>query len=243
MNRAQVSLIIGDDTLYSEFINPLKTEKKLMPLIVRLLGSYYYNPEVQQLVDGVSIDDLKDKQDFESDDTKELRQKLQDIRASVQLFGMYIEDTNATLEEGMQMVSSFAKATGSASGDNSSTGSVPRISVKNVEDFHSSLNDGKQPVVEDVRIKELQDDMLELKSSMNLILDLLKSGSPSVISNSVSNNNDMPSSNDSRTVTSESTTVVESVKSEISGSTEEEREDGRSKLKGMLLGGGVGGFM
>lgn len=248
MHRSQVSLIIGDDKLYTDFVKPLSTEKKLMPLIVKLLGSYFYNNAVQELVDGVSIDSLKEQQDFVSDENRDLQEMLQDMRASVQYFGMCIADTNATLEEGMEMVSSFAKETGGTSSDFSSgSPSVPRLSVKNIEKMHSQVNQAKLNkdnvmFCEDPRFDSLQKDMEEMKGSVEQILSLLKSGVSSVSVKTVSETEVSEVRND--------TEEKEPIKSEFSSSdsyveiesTQEERDAGKSILQAMLKGGGIGGF-
>ena len=270
MNRSQVSLIIGDDKLYFEFIKPLSSEKKLMPLIVKLLGSYYYNVEVQQLVDGVSIDSLKEKQEFVSDDTADLRAKLEDIRATTQLFGMLMEDAHTSLEEGMEAVNQFAKATGGTSRSNSEdVSTVPRISMKGVDELHSrkSEEDDKKVIVEDPRYDSLKSDMDALKGDVGKILELLMNKEVSVKSNSESKMIEPevpketlveePSLIDNLSSATVETTVDEVVESnfvsemteEPSDETEEEKssaekqEEGLNRLKGLIQGGGIGGFM
>ena len=253
MNRAQVSLMIGDDKLYNEFVKPLSSERRLMPLIVKLLGSYYYNSDVQQLVDGVSLSSLKEQQDSESDENKRLREKLQDIRASVQFFGMCINETNATLEEGMDMVNSFARVTGGTVHDTSeSRSNVPRLSMKGIDEIHDKVNhsgDGDTIRVEDPRFDLLKKDVEDVKSSVDKILELIQGSSVSVVSvaTSVANNSQI---HGEETQVRMANPAVESVLTPVPLSndveseerTPEESEAGRSMLKGMLLGGGVGGF-
>lgn len=248
MHRSQVSLIIGDDKLYTDFVKPLSTEKKLMPLIVKLLGSYFYNTQVQQLVDGVSIDSLKEQQDFISDENRDLQEMLQDMRASVQYFGMCISDTNATLEEGMEMVSSFAKETGGTSSDFSSGNpSVPRLSVKNLEKMHSQVSQVNQERVEPVSCKDprfdsLQKDVEEMKGSLGQILSLLQNGAVPVSSKSVSESEVSEVRMDVKENKPITDNISSSEGSVISESTDEEREAGKSILQAMLKGGGIGGF-
>ena len=246
MHRSQVSLIIGDDKLYTDFVKPLSSEKKLMPLIVKLLGSYFYNDEVRRLVEGVSLDDLKEKPDFVSEERHELEEMLQDMRASVQFFGMCIADTNATLEEGMEMVSSFAKETGGSSFEGTEgQSSVPRLSVKNIEKKHNEMSQekAKEAVIhDDPRIESLQRDMEQMKGSVGQILALLQGGAVSVSKNNASEVQTTEVRMDSEQTKPISSPISESVDDVVQEASVEEREAGKSMLKAMLQGGGIGGF-
>lgn len=267
MNRSQVSLIIGDDKLYKEFVKPLSSEKRLMPLIVKLLGSYYYNSEVQELVDGVSVDSLKEKQEFVSDDNLELREKLEDIRATSQLFGMLMQDAHTSLEEGMDAVSKFAEMTGDSTNTSySDRQSTPRISMKCIDELHSreSCQSTKKDVDGDIRYSELRSDVDEMKGNIDKILRLLEGASFSVTSISESNVvstevckdnlyeydsfDDISESvlSEERTDTSESTYINEVEEVSISNEEEEHtqnQEEGLSLLKSLVSSGGIGGFM
>lgn len=246
MHRSQVSLIIGDDKLYTDFVKPLSLEKKLMPLIVKLLGSYYYNDEVRRLVEGVSIDDLKEQQEYVSEEHRELEEMLQDMRASVQYFGMCIADTEATLEEGMEMVSSFARETGGASFEGTEGEStVPRLSLKNVEKAYNKVTQErvKEPAqCEDPRFDSLQKDVEEVKGSISQILAILQSGSSVVSAKSESKEQVSEVRVVSEQIDVVSEPVSESVISVEHESSKEEREMGKSRLQAMLQGGGIGGF-
>lgn len=303
MNRSQVSLIFNDDKLYTEFVKPLSQERKLMPLIVKLLSSYYYNAGTREEVDGTSIEIQMQNSEFVSDDTRVLQEKLADIRASAQLLGMFVQDSKATLEEGLEAVNGIAKATGGTVSRQTDVGmTVPRISVKGIDSLHSEVEEAKKAIEEheavasepapavvqyhDERVDSLQKDVAEMKTGLSQILsvvegfnsmkdDIIRISSmmsatqtvaPSVVEKvevtpkvgealtetvvSEEKITDLPVSAPAELDKTFEVHAEEPIKHEVASesveekheSTPEETENGKNMLKGMLLGGGVGGF-
>lgn len=56
--RAQVGLVFNDADLFDNFIEPYKQQRELNSVIVRCLTAYYYNEEVRNLIEGLSLDDV-----------------------------------------------------------------------------------------------------------------------------------------------------------------------------------------
>lgn len=270
MFRSQVSLMINDEKLYTDFIKPLSNERQLMPLIVKLLSSYYYNEDTRIAVDGTSISSQKEQSEYVSDDNRELQEKLADIRASAQLLGMFVQDSKATLEEGMEAVNNIARATGGTVSRETENGmSVPRISMKGIDALHSEVqsaqvssavaggNESNSSLLRDPRVDDLKKDVEEVKNDISKILSILQG--VSILSLERSENNEsldihtlVPTDeqkiepvSDSEIVSEPVETVIDEPKPivEHDESTDEEQEAGRSQLKSMLLGGGVGGFL
>lgn len=298
MFRSQVSLIFNDEKLYTDFIKPLSSERQLMPMIVKLLSSYFYNDDTRVAVDGTSISSQKEQSEYVSDDNRELQEKLADIRASAQLLGMFVQDSKATLEEGMDAINNIAKATGGSVSRETENGmSVPRISMKGIDALHSEAqsvkslaresesNEGSNIVVRDPRVDDLKKDVEDVKSDISQILSILKGVSVLALNPSENNDSldihtlvptveqqteavsgDVFKSSESQVdedvaesaekaevnevevkteVTDEVKTeeVKEEPVEEAKKSTEEQQSVGRNMLRGMLSGGGVGGFL
>ena len=270
MFRSQVSLMFNDEKLYTDFVKPLSNERQLMPLIVKLLSSYYYNEDTRVAVDGTTISSQKEQSEYISDDSRELQEKLADIRASAQLLGMFVQDSKATLEEGMEAVNNIARATGGAVSRETENGmSVPRISMKGIDALHSEVqsvqastlssdaNKGNNDLVRDPRVDDLKRDVEDVKSDISKILSILQG--VSVLSHERSKNNEsldintlvpvvekkVESVSSSEVASEVSEKVVEKTEAFVKHeeSTDMEQEEGRNQLKSMLLGGGVGGFL
>lgn len=270
MFRSQVSLMFNDEKLYTDFVKPLSNERQLMPLIVKLLSSYYYNEDTRLAVDGTSISSQKEQSEYVSDDSRVLQEKLADIRASAQLLGMFVQDSKATLEEGMEAVNNIARATGGTVSRETENGmSVPRISMKGIDALHSevqsaqassAMSEGSETngsSLRDPRVDDLKKDVEEVKSDISQILSILQG--VSVLSLKKSENNEsldvhtlVPaveqqvepvSAQEVASVSVEKATDEPKTVVENKVSVDEEQEAGRSQLKSMLLGGGVGGFL
>ena len=56
--RAQISLMFRDKDLYENFIVPSKAEKVLNDIIIKCLSAYYYDEEVRNKVEGISMADV-----------------------------------------------------------------------------------------------------------------------------------------------------------------------------------------
>lgn len=246
--RSQLSLKFMDEDLYLKFIKPLVDSKELTPMIIKLLASYYYNDATRQAVDGVSIESLRQNEDYVTDDQKALREKIADIRASAQVLNMFIEDTQSTLEEGMAFVNEVAKATGGQSrSDSSDNGAVPRISSVGFDNLAREAESAKRASEEtDSKYEEVKQELSEVKSNIALILQMLQSGNNSVSVTPVSQvplpsqevKQGIPAKEQEVTVVSKEIPPVE-----YQEPSESDKLAGRSRILDLVSGGGVGGFM
>lgn len=94
--RAQASLLFHDKDLYENFIEPLKENKELNSMIVRLLTAYYNMPSVRELVDGVSTDEM-----YDTVESKEQSDLFNDIRQLLSVQSFLYDEVSQTLDDGV----------------------------------------------------------------------------------------------------------------------------------------------
>lgn len=151
LNRKQLSLIVTDDTLYSELVVPKSQSKELNDIILRCLSAYYYKEDVRKLIDGV------DESSSQGEDFKKPQTIINDIRSALAMQTYYADELDNTLKDGIDDVSSIlsqanakAEEDGLVKTEQSSFGNTqPRIMMK------TSAKDD-----ESADFSKLQEDML-----------------------------------------------------------------------------------
>ena len=101
MKRVQASLIIDDTELYENFILGLKENKELNSLIIKLLSAYYYNQEVQALVEGVEL--------VEDEDILKTNEAFEKIRMTLSMQDYLVSELKSTLSEGVSSMEVLSK--------------------------------------------------------------------------------------------------------------------------------------
>lgn len=244
MYRSQLSLKFLDEKLYLEFIKPLIDSKELSPLIIKLLASYYYSDATKEAVDGVTIESLRQNEDYITDDQKALREKIADIRASAQMLNMFVEDTKSTLEEGMEYVNNIAKATGGQARTSEGDITVPRISMVGLNELAEKAEKQRMET-SDVKYAEVKEELSEVKSSIALILQMLQAGnnSVSIVSQPQVLSPEPKVSVKTEPIVEEKPTIIEAAESvEHTEPSEGDRTAGFNRLSSLISSGGVGGF-
>lgn len=101
MKRVQASLIIDDTELYENFILGLKENKELNSLIIKLLSAYYYNQEVQALVEGIEL--------VEDEDILKTNEAFEKIRMTLSMQDYLVSELKSTLSEGVSSMEVLSK--------------------------------------------------------------------------------------------------------------------------------------
>lgn len=99
-NRVQLSLLIDDIKLYEEFILPLKAERSLADLIVKLLSAYYYDDAIGQRID----------QSMEAEEASVIdkRQDLyRDINETMAMMDFLMDEGRAVVEDSTDALSAI----------------------------------------------------------------------------------------------------------------------------------------
>lgn len=102
--RAQVSLIFSDEDLFDNFVTPLKENKELSGMIVKLLYVYYNNEDVRNMIEGISFDDLEGSEQV-LDSTEAINKMRQTLAMQDYLF----EQAKQTLDDGASEMDALMK--------------------------------------------------------------------------------------------------------------------------------------
>ena len=97
--RAQVSLQFTDEDLFENFIKPNKEERRLNSIIIKCLSSYYYNEEVRNLVEGVSLEDITDGEQIQSNQAL-----FDEVRQALMMQDFMAQELQNTMNNGVQDV-------------------------------------------------------------------------------------------------------------------------------------------
>lgn len=154
INRKQLSLIIRDDELFTNFIKPCADSGELNNVIIKCLSSYYYKDDVRSLIDGVE----QEEEVQETVQIKGIQDSINDIRQALAMQSFYAESLQDELESGiedmadiLQRTTEKAEEDGLVKTEQSKSGNtVARIIMKN------AVKNG-----EVVDFAELQESMLD----------------------------------------------------------------------------------
>ena len=97
--RAQVSLQFTDEDLFNNLVEPYKEERRLNGLIIKCLSSYYHNEEVRNLVEGVSLEDITDGEQIQSNQAL-----FDEVRKALMNQDYMAETLQNTMHNGVQDV-------------------------------------------------------------------------------------------------------------------------------------------
>lgn len=113
--RAQISLLFKDKDLYDNFIMPNKTQKTLNDIIIKCLSAYYYDEEVRNKVEGISLEDIISGDTVVTDS----QQICNSIREALAMQSFMASELENTLSDGiedvtdiMNKVDNMAESTG-----------------------------------------------------------------------------------------------------------------------------------
>lgn len=106
--RVQLSLIFSDEDLFDNFVEPLRDNKELSGMIIKLLSAYYYDENVQCAVDGVSIEDVVKDADKVMDST-EAMDKINAMRQTLAMQDYLFEQAKQTLDDGATEMDALMK--------------------------------------------------------------------------------------------------------------------------------------
>lgn len=104
--RVQLSLIFSDEDLFDNFITPLKENKELSGLIMKLLKIYYENEEIRNSIEGLSIDSVLGGDEQVIDSTEAINKMRQTLAMQDFLF----EQAKQTLEDGASEMDALMRA-------------------------------------------------------------------------------------------------------------------------------------
>lgn len=173
--RAQVSLIFSDEDLFDNFVTPLKENKELSGMIVRLLTAYYNSEEVRNLIEGVSFDDAVEGADQIIDSTEAINQMRQTLAMQDFLF----EQARQTLDDGASEMDALMKAN-----DIAKQSGVVKTEATDVGEALVKLSLGnpisdEQPISPDKpnNGNDLEGRVGKIEEVLNNIMSMLQSGS------------------------------------------------------------------
>lgn len=172
--RVQLSLIFTDEDLFDNFITPLKENKELSGLIIKLLKTYYENDEVRDAVEGISYDNVFEDGGQVIDSTEAINQMRQTLAMQDFLF----EQAKQTLDDGASEMDALMRANDIAkqagvvkteSGDNGEV--LAKLIIENpTSDSNPSTG------VNSADNSELEGRVKKIEDAISGIFDLLKNG-------------------------------------------------------------------
>jgi hypothetical protein len=160
INRAQCSLIVEDAELYTNLVQPLKSSKQLSAFVLRLLGAYYHNPEVQSLVDAVP-------NHADDDFLAEVAQQFKETREAFSMLDYLTQSADATISDGIAKMREYMETPSDAFG-------TPIVGLKEspVDAYVEAKNLGKeQKKAENERLTQLEEGQKALEQSLNTLAD------------------------------------------------------------------------
>ena len=142
--RAQISLMFKDKDLYDNFIVPSKAEKVLNDFIIKCLSAYYYNEEIRNKIEGISMEDVV------SDDTiiTDSQQICNNIREALAMQSFMATELENAINDGiddinniMDKVDDMTEGSGFVKSTQTEYGAgIPLLDLKNPTNQKSSEN-------------------------------------------------------------------------------------------------------
>ena len=171
--RAQVSLIFSDEDIFDNFVTPLKENKELSGMIVKLLTAYYNSEDVRNLVEGVSFEDLEGA-DQVIDSTEAINQMRQTLAMQDFLF----EQAKQTLEDGasemdaLRRVNDMAKQSGVVKTEHTESGeALVQLSLEN-----STLRSEEKQETKTFDSSNLESRVGKIEEALTNIMNMLQNG-------------------------------------------------------------------
>lgn len=171
--RAQVSLIFSDEDIFDNFVTPLKENKELSGMIVKLLTAYYNSEDVRNSVEGVSFEDLEGA-DQVIDSTEAINQMRQTLAMQDFLF----EQAKQTLEDGasemdaLRRVNDMAKQSGVVKTEHTESGeALVQLSLEN-----STLRSEEKQEPKTSDNSNLESRVGKIEEALTNIMNMLQNG-------------------------------------------------------------------
>lgn len=162
--RAQLSLSFTDEDLFDNFIVGLKENKELSGLVIRLLSSYYYNEEVQRLVEGFEPNEYSESNIIDSTEA------FNRIRMNLAMQDYLMNELQSTVNDGVSSIEKIRQTNEMArdsvekyeeSSKNTKT-SIPELSIS---DIRNNINNSSL----ENRVNNLETNMSEMMSMLKNI--------------------------------------------------------------------------
>ena len=162
--RAQLSLSFTDEDLFDNFIVGLKENKELSGLVIRLLSSYYYNEEVQRLVEGFEPNEYSESNIIDSTEA------FNRIRMNLAMQDYLMNELQSTVNDGVSSIEKIRQTNEMArdsvekyeeSSKNTKT-TIPELAIS---DSRNSINNSSL----ENRVSNLEINMSEMLSMLKNI--------------------------------------------------------------------------
>lgn len=184
--RVQLSLIFSDEELFDDFIIPLRDNKELSGMIIQLLTSYYYNENVRNAIEGVSLEEISDENERVMDSSD----AFNSIRQNLAMQDFLLEQAKQVLEDGASEMDALMKAndvamsTGVVKTEETDVGErLVQITMKN------PISDSKsEEAPQHSNNSDLEERVTRIENRFDEVLILLKSIKESQDSSSSSSN-------------------------------------------------------
>lgn len=181
LHRIQLSMITEDDDLYLNFIQPLKDNKELTPTILKLLEMYYRVPEVQQIVDFSSLEDVSvDMGDSESYD--EALSRAKETLAMMSLMADSASDIMSSGAVSIEEIIKHGTKIREEAGANEPVVEEFRA-IEMTREPQSGNEVVQNPVispVQDERLSKLENEVGSMKGMLEQLITMMSSGKMSV---------------------------------------------------------------
>lgn len=162
VGRAALSLQFSDEQMYRELIAPLKSSKRLTPLIMQLLELYYYNEEFHNLAEQLSPNEEEGIADSYDDYFK-------DISAFIAVMGNMQDTLEDNVKEGLKNIIETSESREDIDSDIWGK-PVPRVAsnIENIREIETSSNEDNS------RIQELEGTVAKLSSTVEELMSTLR---------------------------------------------------------------------
>ena len=219
--RAQVSLIFSDEDIFDNFIIPLKENKELSGMIIKLLTAYYNNEDVRNLVEGFSPDEIEFNDQIK-DNISQLRQTLA-MQDFLFVQAKQVLDDGTSDMEALMRVNDITKQSGVVKTEQTDSGeALVQLSLENI-----ISNGATEQEKEVVNNNDLESRVIKIEESLANIMMLLQNSAynntSSVIQNT-STDDKVPDEENSPSLITDSqvSSFTDDIKEEIPVDTSED---------------------
>lgn len=211
--RAQVSLIFSDEDIFDNFIIPLKENKELSGMIIKLLTAYYNNEDVRNLVEGFSPDEIEFNDQIK-DNISQLRQTLA-MQDFLFVQAKQVLDDGTSDMEALMKVNDITKQSGVVKTEQTDSGeALVQLSLENI-----ISNGATEQEKEVVNNNDLESRVVKIEESLANIMMMLQNGAYNNTSSAIQN-----TSTDDKVPDEENSSSL-NTDSQVSSSTNDIREE------------------
>lgn len=160
--RVQLSLTFDNVDFYYNYIKPVKDNREITPLIMRLLEAYFMDANVQMSVDSYGLEDVG------MDDLSqgEFSEALAKAKETLAMMSVLSESAQDVLNDGMMSIEDMVTQVDEVQNAVRDMPDKP-ISVPQIETKSSETASPTEPVVEDERVRKLESSVEQLTSDMS----------------------------------------------------------------------------